>query len=126
MYCECLHTYCLLVTKLFLPKHFHGIQKHWREALLFFLFYQICRSPCGSGISGLLALLYHKELIKVGEAKRFINAKTRSHFDAKVLEQVKIKDTPAVITEMLGKAHYTGESTYYCEEDDPQPSFCIS
>lgn len=74
----------------------------------------------------MLALLYHKELIKTGETKRFINAKTQSYFDGKVVEQVKIKDTPAVISEILGKAHYTGESTFYCEEEDPQPSFCIS
>lgn len=74
----------------------------------------------------MLALLYHKQLIKVGEVRRFVNTKTQSYFDSKVVEQVKVKDTPAVITEMLGKAHYTGESTYYCEQDDPQPSFCIS
>jgi len=73
----------------------------------------------------LLALLYEKELIKMGEVKRFINSKTRSYFDGKVAEQVKLKDTPAVITETLGKAHYTGELTFYCEQDDPQPSFCM-
>ena len=58
--------------------------------------------------------------------RKMVNSKTGSVFHGKVVKQVKLKnDKPAVITEVSGKAYYTGESTFYCEQDDPQPSFLI-
>ncbi|XP_065901038.1 trans-L-3-hydroxyproline dehydratase-like isoform X2 [Dysidea avara] len=69
----------------------------------------VCRSPCGSGCSGFLALLYHRRLFKEGEVKKFVNSKTRSSFNGKIVKQVKVKDTPAVIVEISGKGYYTGE-----------------
>ena len=85
----------------------------------------MCRSPCGSGSCGLLALLHHKGLIKEGDVRKFVNSKTQSVFCGRVVKQVKVKDTLAVIPEISGKAHYTGECTFYCEQDDPQPSFLV-
>ncbi|XP_065901033.1 trans-L-3-hydroxyproline dehydratase-like isoform X2 [Dysidea avara] len=86
---------------------------------------QVDRSPCGSGSSGFLALLHHKGLVKEGEVRKFVNGKTRSSFNGKIMKQVKVKDTPAVIVEISGKGYYTGECTFYCEQDDPQPSFLV-
>ena len=54
-----------------------------------------------------------------------MNSKTGSTFNVKVVKQVKVKDKSAVIIEVSGKAYYTGESTFYCEQDDPQPYFLI-
>ena len=54
-----------------------------------------------------------------------MNSKTGSVFNGKVVKQVKLKDKPAVIIEVSGRAYYTGESTFYCEQDDPQPYFLI-
>ena len=99
-----------------MKRHFH-----W----LLILSIQVCRSPCGSGCSGFLALLHHKGLIKEGEVRKFVNGKTRSVFSGKVVKQVKVSDSPAMITEISGKGYYTGECTFYCEQDDPRPSFLV-
>ncbi|XP_065900654.1 ubiquitin carboxyl-terminal hydrolase 4-like isoform X3 [Dysidea avara] len=95
------------------------------EIMIFGNSAEVDRSPCGSGCSGLLSLLHHKELIKEGESRKFVNGKTLSSFNGKVVKQTKIKDTPAVIVEISGKGYYTGECTFYCEQDDPQPSFLV-
>ena len=57
--------------------------------------------------------------------KRFVHSKNHSSFDGKVVKQVKVSDSPAVIVEISGKGYYTGECTFYCEQDDPQPSFLV-
>ena len=75
-------------------------------------------------VSVYITLLHHKGLIKEGEVRKMVNSKTGSVFHGKVVKQVKLKDDKgAVITEVSGKAYYTSESTFYCEQDDPQPSF---
>ena len=58
--------------------------------------------------------------------RKFVNGKTRSVFNGKVVKQVKVSDSPAVIVEISGKGYYTGECTFYCEQDDPQPSFLVN
>ena len=57
--------------------------------------------------------------------RKFVNGKTQSVFNGKVVKQVKVSDSPAVIVEISGKGYYTGECTFYCEQDDPQPSFLV-
>jgi len=57
--------------------------------------------------------------------KVFVNSKTQSSFNGKIVQQVTLNNTPAVIAEISGKAYYTGECTFFCEQDDPQPSFLI-
>ena len=54
-----------------------------------------------------------------------MNGKTGSAFRGKVVKQVKLKDIPAVVVEVSGKAYYIGESTFSCEQDDPQPYFIV-
>ena len=54
-----------------------------------------------------------------------MNGKTGSVYSGKVVKQVKLKDNRAVIVEVSGKAYYIGESTFYCEQDDPQPYFIV-
>ena len=57
--------------------------------------------------------------------KTFVNSKTQSSFNGKIVKQIKLKNTLAVIAEISGKAYYTGECTFFCEQDDPQPSFLV-
>jgi len=72
-----------------------------------------------------LTLFYCKGLVKEGEVKKIVNGKTGSAFRGKVVKQVKLKDIPAVVVEVSGKAYYIGESTFSCEQDDPQPYFIV-
>ena len=72
-----------------------------------------------------MALLHHKGIVKEGEPRKIVNSKTGSAFMGKVVREVKLKDQPAVIIEVSGRAYYTGECTFYCERDDPQPYFLI-
>jgi len=85
------------------------------------LWLQAERSGCGSGSCGFLALLYHKGLIRVNELKTFINGKTQSQLTGRIVKAVTVKELPAVITEVSGRSFYTGECTYYCEDDDTLP-----
>jgi len=88
---------------------------------VFFISFQAERSGCGSGSCGFLALLHHKGLIKVDEYKTFVNGKTQSQLSGRVVRTTTVKDTPAVITEVSGRAFYTGECTFYHEDDDTLP-----
>ena len=72
-----------------------------------------------------MALLHHKGVVKESETRKIVNSKTGSTFMGKIVREVKLKDRPAVIVEVSGRAYYTGESTFYCEQDDPQPYFLI-
>lgn len=57
----------------------------------------------------------------MNELKTFINGKTKSQLIGRVIKQVTVRDIPAVVVEISGKAFYTGERTFYCEGDDPLP-----
>ena len=106
--------------------HFTFYNIHTHNVLLVLelfckLWLQAERSGCGSGSCGFLALLYHKELIRVDELKTFINGKTQSQLTGRIVKVVTVKELAAVITEVSGRSFYTGECTYYCEDDDTLP-----
>ena len=65
-----------------------------------------------------VALQVHKGLIDLGQMRSFQNGKTGSIFTGKAIERTKVGDFDAVIIEVSGKAHYIGQSTFFCEEDD--------
>ncbi len=79
----------------------------------------IDRSPCGTGTSAKVATLYAKGQLTLGE--EFIHESiVDSLFYAKVLEETKVADLPAVIPEVKGSAWVTGFHHFVLNEKDPQ------
>jgi len=80
---------------------------------------EIDRSPTGSGVTARVALQVAKGQIKVGQERRFQAAGTWSEFTGEPVEQLDFHGHPAVIVRVAGQAHYSGLSTFTCEDDDP-------
>jgi proline racemase/trans-L-3-hydroxyproline dehydratase len=75
---------------------------------------EVDRSPCGSGTSARLALLYADGAIRVGEVLRH-DSVIGSTFHARVLAE---RDG-GVATEVRGEAYRTGRHTFELDPDDP-------
>lgn len=63
--------------------------------------------------------IHHTHYITSGEKRWFLQAKVGSRFSGLALREVPYgpyKD--AVVVEVSGKANYTGESSFWCEEGD--------
>lgn len=80
----------------------------------------IDRSPCGTGTSAKLATLYSKNKIKINE--EFVHESiVGTMFRGKVLEETKVSEFPAVITEIAGSAWIMGIHTFLLDETDELP-----
>ncbi len=53
-----------------------------------------------------------------GEEHKFINGKTGSQFVAKPVKEKTWYDKQALIVNVKGKGHYTGESKYWLDSED--------
>jgi proline racemase len=94
-----------------------ALDAHWRNVTIF-ADAELDRSPCGSGTSALLAHLFYRGAIQVGEA--FVNAGiTGESFVGRVEGQTRIGDQPAIVTSVSGQAFVTGYSTLIVDERDP-------
>lgn len=79
--------------------------------------YQADRSPCGTGTSAKLAMLYKQGKIEINEEfiyESFIG----SRFKGVILEETKIGDFQAIIPEITGSANLTGIATYLIDPRD--------
>jgi proline racemase len=78
------------------------------------------RSPCGTGTSAKLALLYHLGLLQLDQAytNQGILGTT---FEGRLIGETKVGDLPAVIPEVTGSAHITGLHQFVLDADDPFP-----
>jgi len=78
----------------------------------------IDRSPCGTGTSAKLATLYDKAEIAIEEP--FVHESiVGTLFNAKVLEETRVKHCKAVISEVAGSAWVMGMHRFYYNEADP-------
>jgi proline racemase len=78
----------------------------------------IDRSPCGTGTSAKLATMYAKRQIGVNEV--FVHESIiGSRFSSRIVEEVRVKDRTAVISEVTGRAFLTGFHQFIMEEGDP-------
>lgn len=78
----------------------------------------IDRSPCGTGTSAKLAVLYAKKQIAINE--RFVHESiVGTLFEAKVLEEVKVGPLDGVVTEISGKAWLMGIHKFFYNPEDP-------
>jgi proline racemase len=79
---------------------------------------EVDRSPCGSGTSGRLALLYAAGLVDRETTLRHESV-TGIEFTARVLDEVEEFGRPAVITEVTGSAYRTGTARFELDPADP-------
>lgn len=78
----------------------------------------IDRSPCGTGTSAKVALMYKRE--ELGMDELFVHESiVGSLFKARVLEETKVKDVDAVIPEVTGSAWIMGMHRFFYNERDP-------
>lgn len=82
---------------------------------------RIDRSPCGTGTSARLAVLYRRGLIAVGETFDHVSL-IDTHFLSRVVGPATAGAIPAVETEISGRAWTTGISHYGVDPEDPFPT----
>ncbi len=76
------------------------------------------RSPCGTGTSAKLAALYARGEISVGE--EFIHESLfGTVMKARVLEETRVGDYPAIIPEITARAYITGFAQFVTDPEDP-------
>ena len=78
---------------------------------------EVDRSPCGSGTSARLAILHDQGRLAVGEEFRHLSI-VDSEFRARIVATTSVAGRPAVVTEVEGSAHQTGEHRFVLEADD--------
>ncbi len=79
---------------------------------------QVDRSPTGSGVTARLAAMHTKGLVGIGE-KRIFESIAGSLFEGKASATVSAGGLPAIIANVSGRAHYSGECQFIVEADDP-------
>lgn len=78
---------------------------------------QLDRSPCGTGTSAKMSLLYKLGELDVGESfvyESFIGTKFIGH----IAGTAKVGDYDAVIPQVTGAAYLCGEATWFMDDDD--------
>lgn len=78
---------------------------------------QVDRSPCGSGTSARLALLYANRELDRSEALHHRGI-VGTEFLGRVVDEAEVAGIPAVITEVEGSAHLTGRHEFVLEPGD--------
>lgn len=78
---------------------------------------QVDRSPTGSGVTARIALQHRRGLIELGQPRTFESV-TGAQFTGTAIRETECGDFKAVIVEVAGEAHYTGENTFTIEDDD--------
>lgn len=85
---------------------------------------QVDRSPTGSGVSARIAIQRAKGLIDEGVERSFESI-VGSQFTGKALRSAQVGERDAVIVEVGGRSHYTGESVFTLKDGDELPSFLL-
>jgi proline racemase len=79
------------------------------------------RSPCGTGTSARMAALHARGELALG--REFVNESIiGSRFSGRLLEEVQLGDTPAVVPEVSGRAWITATGQYLLDPSDPFPA----
>ena len=86
---------------------------------------EVDRSPCGSGTCARLAVLAADGRLPAGTTLRH-DSIVGSTFTGTVLGEVEVDGRPAVLPQVTGTAHRTGEHTFLIDPDDPLvPGFVL-
>jgi len=92
--------------------------KYTVKNILFLGNSKLDRSPCGTGTSARVATMYAKGELQLGETL-VTESIIGSHFHAKAVKEVSVRDIKAIIPEVTGRAFVTGIHTFMLDEDDP-------
>ena len=85
---------------------------------------QVDRSPTGSGVTARMAIEHAAGRAPVGATRTFSSV-TGSEFTGRVVRTARVGEHDAVVVEVGGSAHYTGESRFTLEDGDPLPAFLL-
>lgn len=80
---------------------------------------QIDRSPTGSGVTARMALQVARREARLGEERRFESCTGATFTGCAKREAPPVGRRKAVIVEVGGRAHVTGESRFRFDDDDP-------
>ena len=76
------------------------------------------RSPCGTGTSGRMAVLFAKNKLSLNED--FVNESiSGATFRGRLIKKTKVGKYPAVVPEITGSAYITGFNHFVLDPDDP-------
>lgn len=79
---------------------------------------EVDRCPTGSGVSGRMAIHYARKELRIGETMR-IESMIDTVFSGSVVDTVDYGPFQAVIPEVEGTAHVTGQHTFFIDPSDP-------
>lgn len=79
----------------------------------------VSRSPCGTGTSAMLALMYEKDEKDLNEEFIHEGAMTNTIFKARATGETSVGDFSAVIPEITGSAYITAMNTFFMDPNDP-------
>ncbi len=79
---------------------------------------EVDRCPTGSGVSGRMSIHFRRNEINIGETMT-IESITGSVFKGSVIREEKYGDFDAVIPQVEGTAHITGQHEFLIDPDDP-------
>ena len=79
---------------------------------------QVDRSPTGSGVSARIALQVARGQASLGE-ERLFESVTGARFSGRAVGATRVARHKAVVVEVGGIAHYTGEARFRFDENDP-------
>lgn len=92
-------------------------QNHSRNVCIF-AEGEVDRSPTGTGVSARAALHFSRGELKMNEQIR-IESILDTCFEVEVIQETKFGDFDAIIPEVSGTAHITGQSKFYIDPEDP-------
>lgn len=79
---------------------------------------EVDRSPTGSGVSGRVAIHHRRKELAVGESMR-IESILGTQFSCKITKTAQYGPFEAVIPEVSGEAHFTGQNEFWIDPNDP-------
>jgi proline racemase len=80
---------------------------------------EVDRSPCGSGTAAVMAVLSAMGMLADREQVFTHESIVGTHFRGRVVERTTVGEVEAIVPEIEGSAHITGEHTFIIDERDP-------
>ncbi len=85
---------------------------------------QVDRSATGSGVTARMAIEHAAGRAPIGDTRRFAGI-SGAVFTGRAVRTATAGQHAAVVVEVAGTAHYTGEGRFSLEADDPLPGFLL-
>ena len=80
---------------------------------------EVDRSPCGSGTAAVMAVLSAMGMLVEPEQVFTHESIIGTHFKGRIVERTLVGELEAIVPEIEGSAHITGEHTFIIDERDP-------